>query len=148
MRILIRHATLLLALALASAAPSPGEPRFTVTSRSQATVTVDGGRADGLSVGDRLRVVRGGATIAELEIVSAAERWSSCRVLSSTRPIATGDVVVPADRPPAARPRASRRRRPRRSPRRRRPSLPPPPAAPSTAPRRPRPSRRAPRSST
>jgi hypothetical protein len=96
----ICHATLLLTLVLASVAPVRGESRFTVTSSSQATVTVDGGRADGLSVGDRLRVARGTTTIAELEIVSAAERWSSCRVISSTGPVNRGDVVVPAARPP------------------------------------------------
>jgi hypothetical protein len=97
---LMRQTALPLALALVSAIPSPGEPRFTVTSSSQATVTVDGGRADGLSVGDRLRVARGTTTIAELEIVSAAERWSSCRVISATGPVNRGDVVVPAARPP------------------------------------------------
>ena len=46
-------------------------------------------------MGDRLRVVAGERTIAELEVVSVAERWSSCRPISRTRPIATGDVVVP-----------------------------------------------------
>ena len=130
---ILRRATLLLALALASAAPSPGEPRFTVTSRSQADVTVDGGRADGLIVGDRLRVVRGGVTIADLEIVSVAERWSSCRVLSSARPIATGDVVVPADRPPAPRPAGQTTPAPAPKPPPAAPEPAPPPAAQSTA---------------
>ena len=104
MRTLLR-ATLLLALAL-PAATVRAERRFVVTSRSLATVTVDGGRADGLNVGDRLRVLSGSTVVAELEVVSSAERWSSCRVLSLTRPIGTGDVVVPVPRasvPPAPR---------------------------------------------
>jgi hypothetical protein len=96
MRTLLR-ATLLLALAL-PAATARAERRFVVTSRSLATVTVDGGRADGLNVGDRLRVLSGSTVVAELEVVSSAERWSSCRVLSLTRPIGTGDVVVPVPR--------------------------------------------------
>ena len=125
----IRHATLLLALVLVSAAPVRGESRFAVTSRSLATVTVDGGRSDGLSVGDRLRVVQGGTTIAEVEIVSAAERWSSCRVVSSTGPVGRGDLVVLATRPPPAPARRRRRARPRRHRRphcrRRLPTVPP-----------------------
>ena len=52
-------------------------------------------RVQGVSAGDRLRVVAGERTIAELEVVSVAERWASCRTISRTRPIATGDVVVP-----------------------------------------------------
>jgi hypothetical protein len=125
MRTLTRGTLLLLALFLAPAA-SWGESRFTVTSRSLATVNVDGGRADGLSVGDRLTVVQGETTIGELEIVSAAERWSLCRVVSSTRPVDRGDVVVPAARTPAAVP--SVQPTPAPTPK-------PPPAVPPTTPK-------------
>ena len=90
-----------LALLLGLAGPVPAEQRFIVTSRGLATLTVDGGRSHGLKVGDRLRVVSGAATIAELEVVSVAERWSECRTLSVTRAVTPGDVVVPAKRAPA-----------------------------------------------
>ncbi len=55
-----------------------------------------------MKIGDRLRVVAGAMPVAELEVVDVAERWASCRILSSTRPIATGDVVVSAEATPAA----------------------------------------------
>ena len=104
-----------------------------------------------MSTGDRLRVVAGEKTIAELEVVSVAERWASCRTISRTRPIATGDVVVPLRRRAARRPRRLRaastarvaaasptpapdplrRRHPRR---RRRPPTPTPTPSPAQAP--------------
>jgi hypothetical protein len=106
MRLLRRLATLLTLLGLAAFAAA-GQ-RFTVTTRALATVTIDGGKADGLRVGDRLRVVSGLATVAELEILSVAEGWSSCRAISQTRPIVVGDAVVPAsDAPTPAPTRAS-----------------------------------------
>ena len=104
MRLLRRLATLLTLLGLAAFAPAG--PRFTVTTRALATITIDGGKADGLRVGDRLRVVSGPATVAELEIVSVAEEWSSCRALSLTRPIVVGDAVVPASEAPPPAPAA------------------------------------------
>jgi hypothetical protein len=98
---MLKRAILLLAVALAAPSARAARP-FVVTSRSMAEVTIDGGRADGLRAGDRLRVLSGEATVGEVEIVDAAERWSSCRVLSATRPIGPGDVVVPAGREPGA----------------------------------------------
>ena len=100
---LLRHLAAVLTL-LGLAASAPAGQRFTVTARALATVTIDGGKADGLRVGDRLRVVSGQATVAELEIVSVAEQWSSCRALSLTRPIVVGDAVVPAPAAPAPAP--------------------------------------------
>jgi hypothetical protein len=86
------------------AAPAHAAQSYKVTARSLASVSVDGGRAEGLRPGDRLRVVAGEATIAELEVVSVAERSASCRTISATRPVAVGDVVVPAGRmPPSSR---------------------------------------------
>jgi hypothetical protein len=83
-------------------APAPAAPTFKVTSRSLAGVSIDGGRAHGVKVGDRLRVVAGATTVAELEVVSVAERQASCRAISTTRPISVGDVVVPLSRPAPA----------------------------------------------
>ncbi|MGE5126299.1 MAG: hypothetical protein ACM3PV_08410, partial [Betaproteobacteria bacterium] len=94
------NAPILAALVLSAIAAPPssgpaGEARFRVTGRSLAEVFVDGGRLQGLSPGDRLRVLGGGdATIAELEVVRVQERSASCRTLSVTRPVSTGDVAV------------------------------------------------------
>jgi hypothetical protein len=92
---ILRRVVLPLALALAAAVANPADRRFVVTSLGLSTLSIDGGRAQGVSPGDRLRVMAGERTIAELEVVSVAERWASCRAISRTRPIATGDVVVP-----------------------------------------------------
>jgi hypothetical protein len=90
---------LFLGLLCAAAHSNAAERHFVVTARSLSTVSIDGGRVQGVKAGDRLRVVAGDKIVAELEVVSVAERWSSCRATSLTRPIATGDVVVPL--PPA-----------------------------------------------
>jgi len=92
---ILRRVVLPLALALAASASFSDERRFVVTSRGLSTVSIDGGRVQGVKAGDRLHVVTGERTIAELEVVSVAERWASCRTISLTRPITTGDVVVP-----------------------------------------------------
>ena len=143
MRIL-RRVVLSLVLALAAAVANPAEKRFVVTSLGLSTLSIDGGRDQGVSTGDRLRVVAGDRTIAELEVVSVAERWTSCRTISRTRPIATGDVVVGTIVSPAYPPaavaagrrtggtgaaRRARRRRRRWRPRRR-PWPPPPESSP------------------
>jgi hypothetical protein len=95
----IQRLGVLLGLLCAAAYSNASERRFVVTSRSLSTVSIDGGRAQAVKVGDRLRVMAGDQVIGELEVVTVAERWSSCRPISQTRPIATGDVVVPL--PPA-----------------------------------------------
>jgi len=68
-------------------------PGFKVRYRSAANAYLDAGRARGLNVGDRLRVVAGTTTVAELEVVYVAELSASCKVLSETRPIHAGDVA-------------------------------------------------------
>ena len=62
--------------------------------RSAANVYLDAGRAAGLSVGDRLRVVSGKDTIGELEVVYVAEQSASCKIVSETRPVRAGDLAV------------------------------------------------------
>ncbi|HEY6555245.1 MAG TPA: hypothetical protein VI669_17945, partial [Vicinamibacteria bacterium] len=82
---------------------------YSVKYRSAANVYLDAGRAQGLIVGDRLRVVAGDATVAELEVLFAAEQSASCRVVSETRPVRAGDkaVLVPRkETAPAAGPEA------------------------------------------
>jgi hypothetical protein len=76
-------------------APAPGlAAGFTVKYRTATNVYLDAGRAQGLVVGDRLRVVAGEATIAELEVLFAADQSASCRVSNETRPVRAGDVAV------------------------------------------------------
>jgi hypothetical protein len=105
------------AVAQAPTPPSPTSPtsrRFNVRYRSAANVYLDAGRAAGLGVGDRLRVVSGKDTVAELEVVYVAEQSASCRIVSETRPVRAGDQAVlltrapaPAARPPAPPPAAA-----------------------------------------
>jgi len=70
------------------------ERRFAVKYRSASNAYLEAGRAEGLDVGDRLQVVDGTTTVAELEVVYVAELSASCKVLSETRPVREGDVAV------------------------------------------------------
>ena len=99
----ILFVTLLLGLALVPASPASAEIRLRITRRSLASVELDGGRVQGLAPGDRLRVVEGPATVAELEVIKAAQRSARCKVVSSKRPLRVGDVAVRPD-PVAKRP--------------------------------------------
>lgn len=80
---------------LAVGAPALGAPSYVVRYRSRATVYLDGGRADGLEVGQTLRVVAGGAAVAELEVIYVAERSASTRVVTESRPVRAGDRAEP-----------------------------------------------------
>ncbi len=57
-------------------------------------VYLDAGAAAGLAVGLRVRVVRDGVAVAELEVVYAAEHSASCRVVGGTAGTEVGDRVV------------------------------------------------------
>jgi hypothetical protein len=74
--------------------PAAEGRRFRVKYRSATSVYLDGGRADGLEVGHRLRVVAGGSPVGEIEVVYVAEQSASCRVLSESRPVRAGDEAV------------------------------------------------------
>jgi hypothetical protein len=69
--------------------------------RSADSVYLDGGQAAGLDVGRRLQVLDGQTVAAELEVLHAAERSASCRVLSESRPIHIGDRATLVDEPGA-----------------------------------------------
>ena len=69
-------------------------PSPSVKYRSADTVYLDSGRAAGLSVGDRLEVVREGLAVADLEIVFVAEHSASCRILVERESIRAGDEVL------------------------------------------------------
>ncbi|MGE0455544.1 MAG: hypothetical protein AB7O37_14430 [Vicinamibacteria bacterium] len=118
-RLFNRTASLFAALVVATPAAAAG---LTVKYRSAQTVYVDGGRAQGLSVGHRLNVVSGAETTAELEVVFVAEQSASCRILSERRAVKAGDVVRQARAgTPSAGPAAS-------------PPSPPAPSPPAAAP--------------
>ncbi|MBK8167377.1 MAG: hypothetical protein IPK64_15650 [bacterium] len=85
--------TLLAALALAlpvRAAESECHVRFISTEN----VYLDAGSAAGLDVGMKVRIVRGGKAVAELEVAFVAEHSASCRVVSGAGTINTGDRAV------------------------------------------------------
>lgn len=78
----------------AAAPAARGERRFRVRYRSATSVYLEGGRAQGLEAGDRLRVVERGRVVAEIEVAYVADQSASCRVLSETRPVREGDEAV------------------------------------------------------
>lgn len=61
---------------------------------SAENVYLDAGSAAGLDVGAKVRVVRGGKAVAELEVAYVAESSASCRIISSTGAINTGDRAL------------------------------------------------------
>ncbi len=91
-----------------ASAPAPASGRkFRVKYRSLSNVYLEGGRAQGLEVGDRLQVVDGKTTVAELEVVYAAEQSASCKPIQETRPIREGDVAVLTKKAPGSTPAAT-----------------------------------------
>ncbi len=84
-------AMLVLALALpAGAAESECHVRFL----SAENVYLDAGSAAGLDVGMKVRIVRGGKAVAELEVAYVAENSASCRIVSNAATINTGDRAL------------------------------------------------------
>lgn len=89
-RVAIALALLLPALARAA------EPRpITVSYLSATSVYLDAGRGEGLEIGTRLKVVRSGESIAELEVAFVAEHSASCKVITQGLAVQAGDRVVP-----------------------------------------------------
>ncbi|MCB1007413.1 MAG: hypothetical protein KDB94_00825 [Acidobacteria bacterium] len=84
---------LLLAAVLASSLPA-AERSISVSYVSSSSVYLDAGRADGLDLADRLRVVRRGETVALLEVDFVAEHSASCRVLEAHGEVRSGDRVI------------------------------------------------------
>jgi hypothetical protein len=87
---------LLIFLLLLSSLPSmaraqSGAAPFSVRYRTPDTVYLDAGRASGIDVGDRLEVLRGGQVIARVEVIFAAERSASAKVLTESSAIQAGD---------------------------------------------------------
>ena len=79
------------ALAASVALAEDGSAIFNVRYRSADTVYLEGGRAAGLSMGDRLEIVRDGEVVARIEVVHVSEHSSSCKILMEQQTIETGD---------------------------------------------------------
>ena len=94
-------ATALFGMTLAMAPSAGAETQVKVTRQSLARVDVDGGLVHGLALGDRLRVVDGGDTVAQLEVVQVSQRAAECRVISAERRIRVGDIAVLVEDAPA-----------------------------------------------
>jgi hypothetical protein len=65
-----------------------------VTYVSASSVYVSAGAAEGVAVGDRLRVVREGAPIAELEVKRTTPHTADCRRVGGVGEILAGDTVL------------------------------------------------------
>ena len=90
----------LLAMGLSLAQPvSAASPTFVVRYRSATNVYLDGGRGQGLSLGDRLAIVVGTEPVAELEVVFLADESASCRLVSEKRSVRAGDTASLLPRP-------------------------------------------------
>lgn len=114
----LRLAVALATLTLASAPLAAEDARpFAVSYLSSSAVYLDGGRADGLAVGARLRVERSGEAIAELEVEYVAEHSASCRVVSQRAAPQPGDRVVLVSLPEGAEPVAPEPAEPEPAPR-------------------------------
>lgn len=85
---------LLIALLAAAGPVLAASPSFFVRYRSASTVYLDGGKTQGLSIGDRLVVMAGAETVGELEVVFLADQSASCRVVSERRPVRAGDAAT------------------------------------------------------
>jgi hypothetical protein len=105
------HSLLLSLLLLLSALPTraQGGAPISVRYRSAETIYLDAGKASGVDVGDRLEVLRSGKVIARIEVIYAADRSASARVLSESPAIQPGDrvrMLGDTSPPPAAQPDA------------------------------------------
>jgi hypothetical protein len=95
----MKKSFLILFLSLSSLLSLVSLPSFAQTAnvavryRSADTLYLDAGTAAGLDVGDRLEVLRGGRAIAEIEVIFAAERSASAKILSERDAIQPGDRV-------------------------------------------------------
>lgn len=97
-------AILALALLLAaapSAAAAESARTFSVTYVTNSAIYLDAGRAEGLAVGSRLKIVRDGAEIAEIEIEFVAEHSASGREVRLLGIVRTGDRAILLSTPEA-----------------------------------------------
>lgn len=82
------------ALAVGASAAAAAESECHVRFVSIDNIYLDAGSAAGLDVGVKVRIVRDGKAVAELEVAYVAENSASCRVLSGAGQVNTGDRAV------------------------------------------------------
>lgn len=87
-------ALLALARPVGAADAPPAARPLQITYVTAGAVYVDGGRVEGLAVGQRIEVRRSGEPIALLEVAYVADHSASCRVVSQRRSPTQGDVAV------------------------------------------------------
>jgi hypothetical protein len=109
----MRSSIVAIALALCAAFSGSASARtYRITYLTSATAYIDAGQDDGVAVGGRIDVVRGGAVIATLTVTDVSSRRASCAIESASAALAVGDEVrfVPApraaDAPPVGSPLA------------------------------------------
>lgn len=88
-----RFLFVLLLLFPITAQAQSGSAPFSVRYRTADTIYLDSGKAAGVDVGDRLEVLRGGNVIATIEVIFAADRSASAKVLTERQSVQTGDRV-------------------------------------------------------
>ena len=71
---------------------------YTVSYVSAEHVYVDGGRAEGLAVGDLLSKSTKGDVVTKLEIIYVALHSASCRTIEGTQTLVAGDVLTPLEK--------------------------------------------------
>ncbi len=72
-----------------------GKDIFPIKYTTAETVYLEGGKAKGLNVGDKLMVVCDKKkVVAEIEVVYVAEHSASCRIIHTDEPIKPGDLAV------------------------------------------------------
>lgn len=97
-------AAVLLATALAEHAGAQPAPPISVTYVTNSAIYLDAGRAEGLAVGSRLKIVRDGAEIAEIEIEFVAEHSASGREVRILGMVRSGDRAIVLSTPEGAEP--------------------------------------------
>ena len=86
-----RSLLILLFLLPSTVQAQTGATPFSVRYRTADTIYLDAGTAAGIDVGDRLEVLRGGQVIAVIEVIFAAERSASAKVLTERQAIQPSD---------------------------------------------------------
>jgi hypothetical protein len=107
----VRASLAALAVAMVAAVSPPGaaaetQRAFTVTYVTNSAIYLDAGRAEGLAVGSRLKIVRDGADVAEIEIEFVAEHSASGREVRLLGIVRSGDRAILLSTPEAPAPEA------------------------------------------
>ncbi|REJ73106.1 MAG: hypothetical protein DWQ36_25360 [Acidobacteria bacterium] len=89
-------AALLLVAAQIALPPGAAAAEVRVSHANGRAVYLDGGRAEGLAVGDRIDVLREGRAVALLEVVHLTEHSAFCQLVHGFSEVAAGDLAFPS----------------------------------------------------